>query len=104
MQQVVVVVVDMVEDNARKKTSMEVPNKIFLAFEHGFVAQASISKKDANGNNIFLPEYNPIEYLRKDILLEWAKELKFLLKDKSEPSFKGAEIIINEVIKKIQSL
>lgn len=52
---------------------METPDKIFLAFEHGFVAQSSTNKKDANGNNIFLSKYNPIEYLRKDTLLEWAK-------------------------------
>ena len=53
---------------------MKASDKIFLAFEHGFVAQSSTIKKDANGNNIFLSEYNPIEYLRKDVLLEWAEE------------------------------
>lgn len=50
------------------------PDKIFLAFEHGFVAQASNIEKDANGNSIFLSEYNPVEYIRKDALLEWVKE------------------------------
>jgi len=53
---------------------MKAPDKIYLAFEHGFVAQASTSKKDANGNSIFLSKYNPIEYIRKDAILEWAKK------------------------------
>lgn len=49
------------------------PDKIYLAFDKGFVAQASNIKKDINGNSIFLPEYIPITYIRKDTLLEWAK-------------------------------
>lgn len=49
---------------------MAVPDKVYLAFEDGFVAQASTTKEDANGNNIFLSEYIPIEYIRKDALLE----------------------------------
>lgn len=44
------------------------------------------------------------EYIRKDALLEWAKELQSLIKDKSGASFKGAEVVINEVINKIESL
>ena len=44
------------------------------------------------------------EYIRKDALLEWAKELQSLIKDKSGASFRGAEIVINEVINKIESL
>lgn len=52
------------------KTNMKEPDKIFLAFERGFVAQSSTTEKDVNGNSIFLPEFNPIEYVRKDALLE----------------------------------
>lgn len=40
----------------------------------------------------------------REKLMEWAKELKFLVKDEPGASFKGAEVVINEVIKKIQSL
>ena len=87
---------------------MESPDKIFLAFEHGFVAQASTSKKDANGNSIFLSEYNPIEYIRKDALLEWAKE-KYNEYKQMDEDFQGDVFIGNrhalaEVIEKIESL
>lgn len=58
------------EQALEMKTNMKEPNKIFLAFEHEFVAQSSTTEKDANGNSIFLPELNPIEYVRKDALLE----------------------------------
>lgn len=40
----------------------------------------------------------------REKLMEWAKELKFLVKDEPGASFKGTEVVINEVIKKIQSL
>lgn len=53
---------------------MEAPDKIYLAFDKGFVAQASNVKEDVNGNSIFLPEYTPISYIRKDALLKWAVE------------------------------
>ena len=53
---------------------MEAPDKIYLAFDKGFVAQASNVKEDVNGNSIFLPEYTPISYIRKDALLKWAIE------------------------------
>lgn len=52
---------------------MAAPDKIYLAFEDGFVAQSSTIKEDANGNNIFLSKYIPIEYIRKETLLEWIK-------------------------------
>lgn len=44
------------------------------------------------------------EYIRKEALLEWAKELQSLIKDKSGVSFRSAEVVINEVINKIESL
>lgn len=58
---------------AIERKANENPDKIYLAFDHGFVAQSSTSKEDVNGNSIFLSEYKPIEYIRKNALLEWAE-------------------------------
>ena len=80
---------------------MEAPDKIYLAFEDGFVAQSSTIKKDANGNNIFLSEYIPIEYIRKDALLEWAKG-EIMPGNSAEG--KGWNMALQTLIDKINSL
>lgn len=43
-------------------------------------------------------------YIRKDALLEWAKELKFHLKNRSGLQYEGAEVVIDGMIEKIESL
>ena len=44
---------------------MEAPDKIYLAFKDGFVAQA------ANHKEAILKEYVPLTYICKDTLTEW---------------------------------
>ena len=53
---------------------MDEPDKIYLAFKNGFIAQSSNVKEDANGNSIFLKEHKPVEYIRKGAILKWIKE------------------------------
>lgn len=87
---------------------MEVPDKIYLAFDHGFVAQSSISKEDANGNSIFLSKYKPIEYIRKDALLEWIEEYRNILseslKSKHSPVTAGKMYVLIKLLDKLNSI
>lgn len=75
---------------------MNAPDKIYI--------DVLAVVNDCITKNSTKPLPNFVEYIRKDALLEWAKELNFLVKDEPGASFKGAEVVINEVIKKIQSL
>ena len=84
------------------------PNKIYLAFDGDFVAQSANVKEDANGHSIFLSKYEPIEYVRKDALLEWAKEkmtinLKEAVKTNNMFTY-GIATVFGLVIDKLNSL
>ena len=68
-------------------------DKIYTDNRGGYAELPVFSQADAN-----------VEYLRKDALLEWAKELKLLLKDKSGAQYEGAEVVVNGIIDKIESL
>lgn len=87
---------------------MGAPDKIYLAFDHGFVAQSSTSKEDVNGNSIFLSEYKPIEYIRKDALLEWIEEyqntLSEFLKNKHSPVTAGKMYVLIKLLDKLNSM
>ena len=83
---------------------MEAPNKIYLAFDKGFVAQASNVKKDINGNSIFLPKYTPIAYIRKDSLLEWANNALSARRDTGDDYFIPAIVVLNDLIDKLNSM
>lgn len=82
---------------------MKAPDKIYLGFQDGFVAMSSNVKEDANGNSIFLPEYEPVEYIRKDALLEWANNMKRICKG-AEPIQILLEKAYQTMIEKIESL
>jgi len=49
-------------------------DSVWLAFEDGFVAQASNIEKDANGNSMFASGYQPKKFINSDVLKEWAKK------------------------------
>lgn len=87
---------------------MEALDKIYLAFDKGFVAQASNVKEDVNGNSIFLPEYTPITYIRKDALLKYLRNefaiVDFHLKAQDDPVWWGQRNAFQQVIDKIESL
>ena len=47
---------------------------VWLAFEDGFVSQASNVEKDADGNSVFISEYQPAKFINSDVIKEWAKK------------------------------
>ena len=49
-------------------------DSVWLAFEDGFVAQASNIEKDADGNSIFASGYQPKKFINSDVIKEWAKK------------------------------
>ncbi len=49
-------------------------DSVWLAFEDGFVAQASNVEKDADGNSIFASGYQPKKFINSDVIKEWAKK------------------------------
>ena len=82
---------------------MKPPDKIYIAFENGFVAQTANTDKDAAGNSIFLDGLKPYEYIRKDALLEWAKDAIQHLSDGSLTGY--YESLANQdLIDKLNSL
>lgn len=54
------------------ENNMNEPNKVYLAFKRGCVVQSANVSTDANGNSIFLDGYNPLEFVNKKALIEWA--------------------------------
>ena len=50
------------------------PDKIYVAFKDGFVAQTANTDKDAEGNSVFVDGLEPVEFVRKDALLRWLRE------------------------------
>ena len=88
---------------------MKPPDKIYIAFENGFVAQTANTDKDAAGNSIFLDGLKPYEYIRKDALLEWAKEELAIAKANIkirpyEEAYQGHKEKLEELIEHIESL
>jgi len=92
---------------------MEAPDKIYLAFDKGFVAQASNIKEDVNGNSVFLPKYIPITYICKESLLEWAKEKQAFYRKRADDIkdddsgmayFCGKEYAFEMLVDKLESL
>jgi hypothetical protein len=82
------------------------PNKIYLAFVNGFVAQSSNEKVDASGSSVFLEGLEPKEYLNKDMFLEWARKEKedaYFRFDDGDICF-GYDLALDEIIKKLESL
>ena len=77
---------------------MKAPDKIYLAFKDGFVAQSANTDKDGDGNSIFLPEYEPHEYIHKDTLMEFLYRRITIWEDKY------VRRAMEEVIDKINSL
>jgi len=73
-----------------------IPDKIYLAFDGEFVAQSATHKTDLNGNSIFLAQYVPHEYIRKDALLEWVKSMKRICQG-AEPIEKAYQTIIDKL-------
>lgn len=65
-----------------KKESEETPKKVWLAFEHGFVAQSCNVDKDGSGYSMFLPEYTPHKFVDCDTIVEWIKTQKNISKEK----------------------
>ena len=76
---------------------MKTPDKIYIAFENGFVAQTANTDKDAEGNSVFVDGLEPVEYIRKDALLEWANAL-----DKWQTA--PIQFVAQRIIDKINSL
>ena len=77
---------------------MKTPDKIYIAFENGFVAQTANTDKDAEGNSVFVDGLEPVEYIRKDALLEWANGMSKAV------ATLGEELAYNELIEHIKSL
>lgn len=57
-----------------KKKDHTAKDSVWLAFEDGFVAQASSIEKDADGNSMFISGYQPKKFINSDVLKEWAKK------------------------------
>lgn len=71
---------------------MTAPDKIYTNNRGGYTELPIFSQADAN-----------IEYIRKDALMEWAKEC-FRLQDKGSWYSKGAADAFSEVINKLNSI
>jgi len=57
-----------------KKKDHTPKDSVWLAFEDGFVAQASNIEKDANGNSLFLEGSEPHKFVNSDEMIKWAKK------------------------------
>lgn len=53
-----------------KKKDHTPKDSVWLAFEDGFVAQASNIEKDANGNSLFLEGSEPHKFVNSDEMIK----------------------------------
>jgi hypothetical protein len=78
---------------------MKAPDKIYIVHDKETGGMfVNYDKKDTNN----------IEYINKDLLLEWAKDMEkraeYKFDDESGDMFWGYEVAIGEVIEKLESL
>lgn len=83
----------------------KIPNKVYLAFEDGFVAQSANVKEDASGHSIFLEGLEPKEFVNKDELLDWAKkELEYAELTNFDEFGKGEVVAWRSIVDKLNQL